>query len=165
MVVKMMTRRSFDKIFTPISSSSQSSSPTRSNPVRSFTVYTGAQPTAQTIEANWVNYNSSSVNCLAHYSTGTAWSYNSGTLTYYFTNTSEAITTTALNSGVATWAIIWAAATVSITSETEVPAAGKFIVVPVTSNTGIGGIRYVSTTATQGAAFVPYDGGITIVEA
>jgi hypothetical protein len=157
----MMTRRSFDKIFTPITDSTI----TRTTPSRSFTVYAGVQPTAQTIAANWSNYNSSSVNCLAHYSTGTAWTYNSGTLTYYFTNTSETITTTALNSGVATWAIIWAANNVLINSETEVPAASKFIVVPVTSNSGIGGIRYVSTTATQGSAFVPYDGGITIVEA
>jgi hypothetical protein len=38
-------------------------------------------------------------------------------------------------------------------------------VVPVTNNSGIGVIRYTSISATQGQAFVPYDGGVTIVEA
>lgn len=160
-VTRSMTRRSFDKIFTPITDGSIS----RSTPVRSFTVYSGVQPTAQTVETNWINYNAQAAGTLAHYSTGTAWSYNSGTLTYYFTNTSNTITTTALHSGTATWAIIWAAGSVSITSDSTVPAAGKFIVVPVTTTSGIGGIRYTSTTATQGQAFVPYDGGVTIVEA
>jgi hypothetical protein len=38
-------------------------------------------------------------------------------------------------------------------------------VVPVTNISGIGGIRYTSISTTQGQAFVPYDGGLTIVEA
>ena len=40
---------------------------------------------------------------------------NSGTVTYYFTNTQNDITANALHSGTATWAIIWMAATADIT--------------------------------------------------
>jgi hypothetical protein len=37
--------------------------------------------------------------------------------------------------------------------------------VPVTNNSGVGVIRYTSISTTQGQAFVPYDGGLSIVEA
>lgn len=166
----LVIRRTFDQIFTPesktgsISGATQPSS--RSYPARAFTVYSGVQPTAQTVEANWGSYNSSNSICLAHYTDSTAatFSYNSPTLTYYFTNTSDTITATALNSGTATWAIIWMASSVDV-SLVSIPASGKFVVVPVTNNAGVGVIRYTSTTATQGSAFTPYDGGMTLVEA
>lgn len=166
----LVIRRTFDQIFTPetnqVSITSVSDPSYRSYPARAFTVYSGVQPTAQTVEANWGSYNSSNSSCLAHYSNSTAatFSYNSGTLTYYFTNTSNTITATALNSGTATWAIIWMASNVDI-SLVSIPASGKFVVVPVTNNSGVGVIRYTNTTATQGSAFTPYDGGITLVEA
>ena len=165
---QLITRRTFDMIFTPeeIYGAFLSSDPsTRTYPQRAITVYSGVQPTAQQVEANWLNYKSSNSNCLAHYSGSVAptFTYNSGTLTYYFTNTSNAITATALNSGSATWAIIWMATTVDI-SLTSIPALSRFVVVPVTTNSGTGIIRYVSVTATQGQAFVPYDGGLTISE-
>lgn len=167
----LVIRRTFDQIFTPeekttISTNSISVPATRSTPIRAFTVYSGVQPTAQTVEASWTSYNSSNSICLAHYNSSAApsYSYNSGTLTYYFTNTSNTITATALNSGTATWAIIWMTDNADI-SLTSIPASGKFVVVPVTNTSGVGVIRYTNTTATQGSAFVPYDGGITLVEA
>lgn len=163
---RLITRRTFDMIFTPeaYSGSSQTGTvSTRSTPARSFTVYSGVQPTAQQVEANWLSYKNSNSNCLAHYTTGVTFSYNSGTLTYYFTNTTNSLTTTALHSGTASWAIIWMATNVDV-SLTTIPADGKFVVVPVTNTSGVGVIRYLDTSATALSAFTPYDGGLTIVE-
>jgi hypothetical protein len=160
-----MTRKTLDEFFTPLRGAATTPFFTRTGRATSMTIYSGAQPSAQTIEANWINYNQDSTGCLAHYSTGPTWSYNEGTKTYYFTNTSDTITTTALRSGTATWAIIWMATGVSITSTTTSPANEKFIVVPVTNNSGIGVVRYTNTTTTMGESFIPYDGGLTIVEA
>lgn len=165
---QLITRRTFDMIFTPEQNTgSNPGDPpaTRTNPNRAITVYSGIQPTAQQVEANWTSYKSSNSICLAHYSgsVAPAFNYNSGTLTYYFTNTLNAITTTALNSGSATWAIIWTAQTVDI-SLTSIPSLGRFVVVPVSTNSGVGIIRYTSVTATQGQAFIPYDGGLTLTE-
>jgi len=163
----LIARRTFDQIFTPESNTTDGgeSVSTRSFPTRAVTVYSGPQPTAQTVEQNWLSYNSSNSICLAHYtgSAGITFQYNAPTLTYFFTNPTNTITSTALNSGVATWAIIWMAQSVDI-SLLSVPANSKFVVVPVTNTSGVGVIRYTSTTATQGQAFRPYDGGITVVE-
>jgi hypothetical protein len=165
----LIARRTFDQIFTPeINLSSNLNSTTvsdRTFPTRAFTVYSGTQPTAQTVEQNWLSYNSSNSICLAHYSgsVGITFQYNAPTLTYFFTNPTDTITSTALNSGNATWAIIWMTQSVDI-SLLAAPASSKFVVVPVTNTSDIGVIRYTSTTATQGQAFRPYDGGITVVE-
>lgn len=162
---RLITRRTFDMIFTPevIAASTQAFPSTRSNPMRAVTVYSGSQPTAQQVESNWSTYKSTSAICLAHYNNLISFSYNEGTLTYYFTNTLNAITANALHSGTATWAIIWMATTADITL-TSIPSNSKFIVVPVTDTSGVGTIRYTNTTATQGQAFIPYDGGMTITE-
>jgi len=165
-VIKLMTRRTMDDFFAPLRGiPALGTLITRQSVTTSFTIYSGAQPTAQTVEANFINYNQDSASCLAHYSSGVTWLYNGPTRTYYFTNTSNTITTNALRSGTASWAIIWKANSVSITSTTDAPAASKFIVVPVTNNSGVGVIRYTSISTTQGQAFVPYDGGLSIVEA
>jgi hypothetical protein len=165
-VIKLMTRKTMDEFFAPLrGTNGVTGFWSRTGRTTSITIYSGAQPTAQTVEANFINYNQDSASCLAHYSTGPTWLYNAATQTYYFTNTNNTITTNALRSGIATWAIIWMATGVSITSTTDAPAASKFIVVPVTNNSGIGVVRYTSISATQGQAFRPYDGGLTIVEA
>lgn len=161
-VSRMVTRRSFDILFQTLTSQTNGTI-TRTGKTTSMTIYSGVQPTAQVIEADWISYNQSSSICLAHYSAGPTWSWNEGTLTHYFTNTSNTITTTALRSGTAAWAIIWNGTTVNINTEV-LPNLGKFIVVPVTLNSGTGVIRYTSLTTTSGNAFAPYDGGATIVE-
>jgi hypothetical protein len=135
----------------------------RTSPRRAITVYSGVQPTAQTVESNWASYKSSNTICLAHYDNLVNFQYNAPTKTYYFTNTTNTITTTALHSGTATWAIIWMDTTVNV-SLNSIPALGKFVIVPVTDNTGVGVIRYANTTATLGSPFVPYDGGVTLTE-
>lgn len=161
----LVIRRTFDLIFTPQQKENMNTSAvwSRTYPARSITVYSGVQPTAQQVEANWGSYKSSNSSCLAHYSSGVTFGYNDATLTYYFTNTSNAITTTALNSGTATWAIIWSASSVDV-SLTSIPASSKFVVVPVTNTAGVGIIRYSNLVATQGQAFAPYDGGLSLLE-
>jgi hypothetical protein len=152
-------------IFTPYNNTSSDTvePAVRSNPMRAVTIYSGVQPTAQTVESNWLTYKSSNTICLAHYNNMISFSYNIGTLTYYFTNVSNTITTNALHSGTATWAIIWNATTADV-SLNSIPASSKFVVVPVSDTTGVGAIRYTSTTATLGSPFVPYDGGVTLTE-
>jgi len=135
----------------------------RTSPMRAMTIYSGAQPTAQTVESNWTAYKSSNTICLAHYNNMVSFQYNAPTRTYYFTNTTSAITTNALRSGTASWAIIWMATTADV-SLNSIPASGKFVIVPVSDTTGVGAIRYTDTTATLGSPFVPYDGGVTLTE-
>ena len=128
--------------------------------VKSWTVYSGVQPTAATVAAEWINYKSSNSICLAHYTNSLSFSYNSPTLTYYFTNVGASISTTALNSGTASWAILWLSGAVTdLQLSLSALPQPRFVVVPVTDTAGIGIIRYTSLTATQGASFAPYDGG------
>ena len=173
-VRKMTTRKVFDSLLSSVAYTQpyggtynqygQTPVVTRTPLSTSVTIYSGVQPTAQQVESNWTAYNQSSSACLAHYASGPTWQFNDGTKTYYFTNTSNAITTNALRSGTASWAIIWQANNISINSD-DIPFEGKFVVVPVTLNNSIGIIRYTDLTATTGQAFIPYDGGLTIVEA
>jgi hypothetical protein len=135
-VSQMTTRRSFDLLFQTITNSS-SGSITRAGKQTSITIYSGVQPTAQVIEADWTSYNQSAATCLAHYSTGPTWLWNNGTLTYYFTNTDNSITANAINSGTASWAIIWNGSAVNVNTEI-LPNSGRFIVVPVTLNSSNG---------------------------
>lgn len=163
---RLVTRRTFDMIFTPEANTGSSQTvdvSTRSTPYRSFTIYSGVQPTAQQVESNWSAYKNSNSICLAHYTAGVSFSYNASTLTYYFTNTTNSITTTALRTGTASWAIIWMATNVDV-SLTTIPADGKFVVVPVTNTSGVGVIRYLDLATTELQAFTPYDGGLTLVE-
>jgi hypothetical protein len=166
-VSRLVTRRTFDMIFTPELNNTPTpyngSVSDRTYPMRAMTIYSGAQPTAQTVESNWTAYKSSNTNCLAHYNNMVSFLYNASTKTYYFTNTLSTITTNALRSGTASWAIIWMATTVDV-SLNAIPASSKFVVVPVSDTTGVGAIRYTDTTATLGQPFVPYDGGVTLTE-
>jgi hypothetical protein len=161
-VSQMTTRRSFDLLFQTITNSSTGPI-ARAGKQTSITIYSGVQPTAQVIEADWTSYNQSASNCLAHYSAGPTWLWNNGTLTHYFTNTTNSLTTTALRSGTAAWAIIWNGTAVNINTEV-LPNSGRFVVVPVSLNTGTGVIRYTNLTVTESQPLVPYDGGLTIVE-
>jgi hypothetical protein len=164
-VSRLVTRRTFDMIFTPELNTTPApysgSVSDRTSPMRAMTIYSGAQPTAQTVESNWTAYKSSNTICLAHYNNMVSFQYNAPTRTYYFTN--SAITTNALRSGTASWAIIWMATTADV-SLNSIPASGKFVIVPVSDTTGVGAIRYTDTTATLGSPFVPYDGGVTLTE-
>jgi hypothetical protein len=166
-VSRLVTRRTFDMIFTPELNTTPApysgSVSDRTSPMRAMTIYSGAQPTAQTVESNWTAYKSSNTICLAHYNNMVSFQYNAPTRTYYFTNTTSAITTNALRSGTASWAIIWMATTADV-SLNSIPASGKFVIVPVSDTTGVGAIRYTDTTATLGSPFVPYDGGVTLTE-
>lgn len=160
---KLVTIRSMSEIFREVipypATSTDPAAWQQVGSVKPFTVYSGIQPTAQQVEANWTSYKSSNSNCLAHY-TGAVFQFNSGTNTYYWTNTTSSITATALNSGTATWAIIWQNTPVDV-SLTSIPSSGRFVVVPVTNTSGVGVIRYTNLVATQGEAFVPYDAGMT----
>jgi hypothetical protein len=159
---RMVTRRSFDLIFQTITND-QTGSINRAGKQTSITIYSGVQPTAQVIEADWTSYNQISATCLAHYSAGPTWLWNDQTRTYYFTNTDNAITTNALKSGTAAWAIIWNGNSVNINTEV-LPNSGRFIVVPLSLTDSNGIIRYTSLTTTSGQAFLPYDAGLSITE-
>ena len=159
---RMVTRKSFDLIFENLGNDINGTI-TRSAKNTSITIYSGSQPTAQVIEADWTSYNQSANICLAHYSSGPDWLWNDLTRTYYFTNTSNTITTNALRSGTAAWAIIWDGNSVNINTEI-LPNAGRFIVVPLSLTNSNGIIRYTNLTTTSGQAFLPYDAGLSITE-
>lgn len=169
---ELTQRRTFDLCFTPYVQNGANLTniqpAVRSYPNRAFTVYSGVQPTAQTVASDWASYKSTNSICLAHYNGANStvalnFSYNDGTNSYYFTNPLSTVTVNALNTGTASWAIIWIYGTYPIdVSLSSIPANSKFIVVPVTDTSGIGVIRYSNLSATQGQPFVPYDAGLTL---
>lgn len=110
-----------------------------------FSIYSGTQPSPADILNNWSIYSSGNSNFLAHYS-GAVWSQPS-----FWTNSTASITTmpTASNtvrSGVGTWAILWSANVLLADVNSGAIPTTSFIVVPVSTLTGIGTIRFDATT-------------------
>jgi hypothetical protein len=154
----------------------------------SLTVYSGAQPTADTVQSNWTSYNSSNSIVLAHHDPfipqGTYWSHqgteyfswitnanfqnqpSTTNSTAYFTNTATQFTglTTAINTGTAAWAILWKGGLTAPQLAAPILANTQFYVVPVSDTSGIGIIRYTTATINivGGTGTTPYDGGLSM---
>jgi hypothetical protein len=132
----------------------------------SITVYSGVQPTAAQIIANWSAYNNTNSNFLAHYS-GVHWGVDPGNANaVILTGTTNPATP--INTGVATWAILWCQMDLTPTqlSASTIPTGqftgSSFFVAPVTDTTGTGIIRYLNTTLTAGTPAPINDAGILI---
>lgn len=124
-----------------------------------FTVFTGAQPTPADVIANWTSYNTQ---FLVHH-TGAAWIHPlSNTTTFLSLGTIPPLTVAA-NSGVATWAILWASAVTQVSLANATIPNTYFVLVPVSEQAGTGVVRYVSTTFVAGNSYQPLDGTISIV--
>ena len=129
----------------------------------SMTIYSGAQPTADAVAASWSTYRTATANCIAHIQTSPTWQTNSPTNTTFFTNVSGAVTATALNTGTATWAILWDTAITPIQAGLTTLPDERFLVVPVGTTSSNAIIRFTNTNFVPGNAVTPFDGGITII--
>lgn len=125
-----------------------------------ISVYSGAQPTSSNITASWPTYNSDAPNFLAHFN-GAAWTQPSNSVLLQLTIPPAA---TALNSGTASWAILWATnvapgAVSGQVGGTTLPSP-NFIVVPCSNGTGIGVIRFNNTSIAALSSVTILDGSI-----
>lgn len=115
-----------------------------------ITVYKGIKPSAETIDNNWSNYKTDSVDILIHY-TGSVWTQQPvrGSLLGLSTLPPSK---NALGSGNATWAIIW------MTDVTDAACAAitipntSFIVVDCSDIGGGGVIRFSDINFTTGVS-------------
>lgn len=127
------------------------------NASSAITVYSGVQPTAAEIEANWSLYKSTNSNFLGHF-TGAVWSQPSS-LIASITTFPGAVQ--ASNSGTAAWCIIWTInPALSEMGSSAIPST-SFIVGPVTTLVGTGVVRFNSTTFTANTSISILDGLIT----
>jgi hypothetical protein len=133
-----------------------------SGQVGSMTVYSGEQPTADTVAANWSSYRSTNAACIAHIQTPITWQHNNPTSTTYFVNTLSSVTATALNTGTATWAIMWGTSITPVQAGLTALPDEEFLVVPVGTTASNAIIRFTNTNFVAGGSVTPYDGGITV---
>lgn len=129
----------------------------------SMTIYSGEQPTADQVAASWGTYRTTNASCIAHIQTAPTYSYNYATSTTYFTNVSASINSTALNTGTATWAILWDTVVTSVQAGLTTLPDERFLVVPVGTTSSNAIIRFTNTNFIPGQLVAPYDGGITMV--
>ncbi len=148
-------------------------------------VYSGVQPTSETIENSWADYKSSDAKFLAHYPAPT-WTantsvtdtqpnpnggssyFNAGTSWFGLTSTPVLFTTsnatanvTPVHSGTAAWAIIWDSTVVSAPNASTIPTT-NFMVVPVGNMTSNAAIRLITTSISTANVSRLENGGITI---
>jgi hypothetical protein len=115
-----------------------------------ITVYKGTQPSGTDIVNNWANYNQSSPDCLAHY-TGANWVQQ---IAHSSILAIDNIPTTspAFKSGEATWAIFWITNVTLASIHGSTLPSTSFIVIPCSSLTGNGVIRYIDPVFTIGVS-------------
>lgn len=123
----------------------------------SITIYTGVQPTAAAIIANWYLYSSTSAEFLVHY-VGATWTQpSSGILLQLSTIPAS---TAPLNSGTATWCIIWNSAISGAQVAGGVIPSSNFIVGPCSDSIGAGIIRFANPALVASTPVVILDGSI-----
>lgn len=129
----------------------------------SMTVYSGAQPTPQTVLNSWSSYNQSAAVCLWHGS-GIVWSLQNS-LTVYASAVATAATP--LRAGSAAWCIMWGGTIVTGTGTGQLGSAtiptSRFIIGDVTTTAGSGVVRFSSINFTTSSSITFVDAGITIV--
>jgi len=151
-----------------------------------ISIYSGVQPTAETIENSWSSYKSSDASFLAHYPAptwtantsvqdtqlgynGGSTAFNNGNGQWYglgstpvlFSTSGPTANVTPVHSGTATWAIIWDSTVVSAPNASTIPTT-NFMVVPVGGMTSNSSIRLITTSISTSANSRIEDAGITI---
>lgn len=125
---------------------------------RAITLYSGIQPTADTIVSNWSSYNT---NYLVHWVNIPLYHYNPESATPIFTNAALPAPVTSTNPGTASWAIVWAGNPAAGTGAGQIgnatiPTTG-LMVVPVTDVFGNGVIKMSSTTILAATSYMFLD--------
>lgn len=129
----------------------------------SMTIYSGEQPTADAVAASWGTYRTTNASCIAHIQAAPTYYYNFPTSTTYFTAVLSPVSSTALNTGTATWAILWDTVVTPVQAGLTTLPDERFLVVPVGTTSSNAIIRFTNTNFIPGQTVAPYDGGITMV--
>jgi hypothetical protein len=74
----------------------------------------------------------------------------------------SSVTATALNTGTATWAILWRSNVTPVQAGLTALPDEEFLVVPVGTTASNAIIRFTDTNFVAGGAVTPFDGGITV---
>lgn len=127
-----------------------------SNVTVSLTVFAGAQPTATDITNNWDDYNGAYLFHMRGVDYKLA-SPTSNTLCGLVTNANYPTSESAINSGTASWCIIWCSDIASGSSpgelgDTTIPNT-QFIVGPVTLYSGNGIVRLSNLSIASGSTY------------
>lgn len=114
------------------------------------TVFSGSQPSAATIASNWTNYNTT---FLAHWQTVQIKHTNYNTTGSFLELYAPVGSSTAANSGTASWAIMWPNSTTQANVSSSTLPSNQFIVVPVSDTAGNGVIRFINNVLVSGSSY------------
>lgn len=125
---------------------------------RAITLYSGAQPTADTVVANWPTYNTG---YLLHWQNIPLFNWYPDLTTPVLSNSTLPAPVTATGSGTASWAIVWAGNPAAGTGAGQIgnatiPTTG-IMVVPVSDVYGAGVVKMSTTTINSGSAYMFLD--------
>lgn len=132
----------------------------------SISIYSGEQPTAAEVTANWPNYNATNPNFLAHIEEGLFVLQPSNDLLKLFSSLAansnfwSSAKSTNVGTGIGTWAILWDRNISMMNVNDIVLPTLNFIVVSVSNSNGDGVIRFKNTNFTAGVFNPIYDGTI-----
>ena len=126
-----------------------------------ITLYSGSQPSAADVTANYFTYASQS---LVHW-TGASWitptTPDSTTEIAQFMTLNIPLAKTAFRSGTANWAILWGSSSAASVTEAQAQFGPLpldiFVIVPVTASGGKGVVKMTTTTITSGSSYQPTD--------
>lgn len=125
---------------------------------RAITLYSGAQPAADTIVSSWSSYNAS---YLIHWQNIPLINPYPDATVPYITNNTLPSAVAATNSGTATWAIVWAGNPATGTAAGQIGNATipttSFIIVPVSDVFGTGIIKLTTTTIVAASSYMFLD--------
>ena len=127
-----------------------------SSRVASITFYSGSQPTAVQIESAWTNYNSSYLFHLPNFSIQQPNATITGT-GIVIVNFGLPTPQTAINTGVATWAILWMKNILAGTAAGQIGSTTlpytKFVILPISDLSQIYPVRLVDTSIVSGSVY------------
>jgi hypothetical protein len=127
-------------------------------------VYSGVQPTPDTLENSWSNYNANQSVFLGHF-TAPTWTSNASTMAagnvcLYVTTTATG-NATPLHNGTASWAVVWDSSVVSAPSSGTIPTT-NYIICDVGNMLSNSAVRMVNTTLSTSTATRIEDIGFTL---
>jgi hypothetical protein len=113
-----------------------------------ISIYGGTRPTAAQIVSSWSSYNTSNPNFLAHY-LGAVWSNPNNLSIMSLTTIPPAVN--ALNTGTATWCILWASNVSAVNVAGATLPNTQFIVGDVSEFAGSALVKFTSANFVTGS--------------
>lgn len=125
---------------------------------RAITLYSGAQPAADTVVSSWASYNTS---FLIHWQNIPLINPFPEATIPYLTNNTLPSAVAATNTGTASWAIVWAGNPATGTAAGQISNATipttSFIIVPVSDVFGTGVLKLTTTTIVATTSYMFLD--------